>query len=1259
MITEKDKQEFIELRKKLLEKEYKKLNPPQRQAVFQTEGPLLVLAGAGSGKTSVLVNRIAYIIKYGDAYHGNYVPDSLTSEDLACMRGILDGQGTASSPGGAPLQAAVSSQAGGSGAGGITPDKTAIKGASDMLPQRITDLMKDKPTHPASILAITFTNKAAKEMKQRLEGILGESVSDLWVSTFHACCVRILRRDIEKLGYSRSFVIFDTSDQQTLIKDSIKELNLNEKNFPVREVLSKIGRAKDELKEPPEFIREAGSDFRLSKIARIYELYQKKLRNNNALDFDDIIMMTIKLFLDHPPVMEYYQRKFRYVLVDEYQDTNTAQYTLVSLLAKHFRNLCVVGDDDQCLVEGSEVLLPNGTCKIQDVKKGQQVISAAGFGKTMPGTVDNVSSKEYKGKIVKITTKSGKVIRGTPNHIGFSKVNAQQGVYYVYLMYKKGYGYRIGQTQGVRSRKGEIVNGLFVRLNQEHGDKMWILEATRSKERAAYVEQLLAFKYGIPTTVFHCCGRSITLSQNSIDAIFRQLDTEASAERLLGDLNMYPEYPHHICNAVIRGQTARQIVNVTAFGGRKTGLVSGWHSHRICLNTSGNELRLTASNAEFPVRSGNRNTWRIETERSEYDEADFYANKISSLDENIEILKKARLTEGESYSYMPLSHMKPSMSIPVYHDGVIVEDVIETVEFEEYKGKVYDISIPHLRQFICNGVVVHNSIYGWRGANIRNILDFEKEFRDARVIKLEQNYRSTKTILDAANNVIKNNTGRKSKTLWTDNSQGDGIIYFEANNEHEEASFIAGEIGRLIKNEGRKNKDFALLYRINAQSRVLEESFMKSGIPYRIFGGLKFYDRKEIKDIIAYLRLIANPSDDVALKRIINVPKRGIGNTTVETAENIALSRSCSIYSIISSASEVPELKRSAPKLVEFADMIVGFRVMAEGSSVQELIDAVINKSGILSELKAEDTEEAKTRVENVQELISGAIEFEAQSEEKGLEAYLANISLVSDIDDLEGEKDHVVLMTLHSAKGLEFPVVFIPGFEEGVFPGMRSMDSEEELEEERRLCYVGITRARERLYLTSTYSRTLFGNTTYNRSSRFMKEIPEELIEVKGRREKTADSFLNWRGRSGGFEADDGSGDGSALGGTNGNRSYGNGAAGQTFGGRSATFGGSAFGGAMQAGGFGADRSKGFGAAQPPVLRTYAAAAGGTSGSGASSGSPAVDFKVGDNVVHKKFGVGKITAVILDKGDYVLEINFKNNGMKRLMAAFANLVKL
>ena len=882
MIADKNRQEFIDLRKKLLENEYKRLNGPQKQAVFQINGPLLVLAGAGSGKTSVLVNRIAYMLKYGNAYHSDFIPEGLTSEELKLMREIA-GEG-------------------GTGAG------TGVAKSAAALPERVADLIRERPIHPASILAITFTNKAAREMKQRLEGIVGESVNDMWVSTFHAACVRILRRDIEKLGFSRSFVIFDSSDQQTVIKDCLKELNLNEKNFPVREVLSKIGQAKDELIEPDLYEKINGSDFRLNKIARIYTLYQKKLRNNNALDFDDIILMTIKLFADHPPVLDYYQRKFKYILVDEYQDTNTAQYTLISLLAKHYKNLCVVGDDDQ-------------------------------------------------------------------------------------------------------------------------------------------------------------------------------------------------------------------------------------------------------------------------------------------------------------------------------------------------------------------------SIYGWRGANIRNILDFEKEFKDCRVVKLEQNYRSTKTILNAANHVIKNNTGRKSKSLWTENSEGECILYYEAGNEHEEAAYIIKEIEKLKEDEGRNNKDFALLYRINAQSRVLEDALMKAGIPYRIFGGLRFYDRKEIKDIIAYLRLIQNPSDDIALKRIINVPKRGIGNTTLETAERIAREKSCSIYAVISSADEISDLQRAASKLLDFVSMINGFKAMQEFMNVPELIEAVIDKSGILPELKAEDTVEAQTRVENIRELVSGAMEFEAQSEEKGLEAYLANVSLVSDIDNLEGESDHVVLMTLHSAKGLEFPVVFIPGFEEGVFPGLRSMGSEEELEEERRLCYVGITRARERLYLTSTYSRTLFGNTTYNKGSRFMKEIPEELLETKGRREKAADSFLSWQNRQGagirdGFGAAGGALDGfgvgrtagSAISGENGGRSAGSFAGGSSF---TDFMAGNKKSSTARAG-----DSRTVPASMPGSRQVFGYGNGpsGTAGVGSPAGKPSgtqMDFKAGDNVVHKKFGVGKITSVTLDKGDCVLEIEFRNAGMKRLVAAFANLTKL
>ncbi len=1244
MLNDKNIQEFLELRRKILETQYKRMNGPQKQAVFHINGPLLVLAGAGSGKTSVLVNRIAYMVRFGNAYHSDFIPEGLTQEDLQEMRELAGSTGSKEGTSSDTEKAGTSSNTGKTGVSGDSM-KTGI------LPDRIAALVSERPVHPASILAITFTNKAAKEMKQRLGSIVGESINDMWVSTFHASCVRILRRDIEKLGFGRSFVIFDTSDQQTIIKDCLKELNLNEKNFPVREVLSKIGQAKDELIEPDVYTRMNGSDFRLGKIAKIYELYQKKLKNNNALDFDDIILMTIKLFVDNPPVLDYYQKKFKYVLVDEYQDTNTAQYTLISLLAKYYRNLCVVGDDDQCLVEGALVQTPTGTIPISEIKAGDAVICAAGRGNAMTGIVDKATSRDYKGIAVKITTRSGKVLKGTPNHIGFAKVNAQQGVYYVYLMYKKGFGYRIGQTQGVRSRNGEIVNGLFVRLNQEHGDKMWILQATDNKEKATYYEQFFALKYGIPTTVFNCSGRSITLSQQSIHAIFSQIDTDLAAETLLKDLCMFPEYPHHVCNAVIRGQTARQIINVTAFGGRKTGVESGWHSHRICLNTSGTDLKGKAGSASLPVRSGNRSTWRIETERSEYDEADLFAHRISRLDENLEIIKKARLTEELSYSYMPLSHMKPSMSVAVLENGRITEDIIKAVVFEEYEGKVYDISVPHLRQFVCDDIVVHNSIYGWRGANIRNILDFEKEFKDSTVVKLEQNYRSTKTILNAANSVIKNNAGRKSKSLWTENIEGEGIQMYEAGNEHEEAAFIVGEIKRLIDVEGRNHKDFALLYRINAQSRVLEDALMKAAIPYRIYGGLRFYDRKEIRDIIAYLRLIQNPSDDYALKRIINVPKRGIGTTTLETAENIALSRNCSIFAIIASAAGVPELQRASSKLLDFVTMINGFRALVESTSVSELIGTVIDKSGILPELKAEETVDAQTRIENIGELVSGVMEFEAQSEEKGLEAYLGNVSLVSDIDNLDGENDHIVLMTLHSAKGLEFPVVFIPGFEEGVFPGQRSMGSDDELEEERRLCYVGITRAKEKLYFTSTYSRTLFGNTTYNKCSRFVKEIPEDFLVIKGRREKTADSFLSWQNKTGaGINNGSGGLAGNSFGGFSpGYATSPSGSNGSSFMGFGGTLGKTGTSvGDISAGVSG--NFAGMSGSSTALTGNSSAATGTASGAG---------FKAGDNVVHKKFGVGKITSVTLDKEDYVIEIEFRNSGMKRLVAAFANLVKL
>lgn len=778
------------------------LNKEQKEAVLHDEGPLLILAGAGSGKTRVLTHRIAHLIN---------------------QRGV----------------------------------------------------------YPSNILAITFTNKAAREMRERIDGLIGELGNDMWVGTFHSICIRILRRDIEKLGYDRSFVIYDTADQQIVIKECLKELNINDKNFPPKSVLEAIGKEKNELVDAEHYEKLYASDFRLGKIAKIYKLYEKKLKSNNALDFDDIIMNTIKLFDKYPEVLNFYQRKFRYVLVDEYQDTNTAQYMLVRKLSEFHKNLCVVGDDDQ-------------------------------------------------------------------------------------------------------------------------------------------------------------------------------------------------------------------------------------------------------------------------------------------------------------------------------------------------------------------------GIYSWRGANIRNILDFEKDFKGCKTVKLEQNYRSTQVILDAANQVISNNSGRKCKSLWTDNKGGSKIVICENENEHEEALYTAREIQRLIDAEDRKYKDFAVLYRINAQSRVLEEMFMREGLPYKIIGGQKFYDRKEIKDIIGYLRLIQNPADNVSLKRVINVPKRGIGDTTVDSAEEIAVASGISIFSVISNAQELPALKRAAQKLDSFATMIMKLRTMKESMSISELLDDVIEDTGILREYETENTVEAQSRIENIKEFKSVALEFEKQNEENNLEEFLANISLVSDIDNLEEEQDYVVLMTMHSAKGLEFPVVFIPGMEEGVFPGYRAItEGPEQLEEERRLCYVGITRAREKLYLTNARFRTLFGNSSYNKPSRFLAEIPEELVEYPFK--PSRNSFVKtesygWNQTSSSTPslsftpgpAKPVSGTGSLKDLLNSN---------------------------LISRGFGG--SNGLQKNSASTNNTFGIASGNKpSRPVSSSGSDSSGFSIGDKVEHKKFGRGTISKVTPDSGDQVLEIQFEGTGMKRLMASMANLKK-
>ena len=732
------------------------LNREQQEAVLQVDGPLLILAGAGSGKTRVLTYRIAHLI-----------------------------------------------------------DECGV--------------------NPWNILAITFTNKAAGEMRERVDKIVGYGSESIWVSTFHSTCVRILRRYIDRLGYDTNFTIYDTEDQKTVMKSVCQKLQLDSKLYKERMLLNVISHAKDEYISPNEFLLEAKGDFRQEKIAQAYVEYQKELKKNNALDFDDLLVKTVELFQSCPDVLEYYQNRFRYIMVDEYQDTNTVQFKFISTLARQYRNLCVVGDDDQ-------------------------------------------------------------------------------------------------------------------------------------------------------------------------------------------------------------------------------------------------------------------------------------------------------------------------------------------------------------------------SIYKFRGANIRNILDFEKVFPDAKVVKLEQNYRSTQNILNAANGVIANNRGRKEKALWTENEQGEPILFQQFQNGYEEAEYVSGEISKKVRKGEAEYQDFAVLYRTNAQSRLFEEKFLYANIPYKIVGGVNFYSRKEIKDILAYLKTIDNGKDELAVRRIINVPKRGIGNVTLAKVQAYADSRDISFFEALEEAGEIPGLGKAALKIQPFVHLIHEMRLSLADMSMQDLIQAILDKTGYAEDLKNEDTDESEARLENIDEFINKAVTYEEGAEEPNLSGFLEEVALVADIDSVEDGDNRVLLMTLHSAKGLEFPYVYLAGMEDGLFPSYMSIaadDPTEEIEEERRLCYVGITRAMKELTITCARCRMVRGETQYNNVSRFVREIPSELLARKSvmpREPKKPEVPQNTSYQK----------------------------AKEAF------------------------RTKTFDPQQFKVVK-----------------ADKLDYTVGDQVSHVKFGKGTVLEITEGGRDYEVKVDFERFGVKKMFASFAKLKKV
>ncbi|MGL5616754.1 MAG: UvrD-helicase domain-containing protein [Sarcina sp.] len=987
----------------------------------------------------------------------------------------------------------------------------AGSGKTRVLTHRIAYMLEDKGVNPYNILAITFTNKAAAEMRERVKLLVGEQADRMWISTFHSTCVRILRREIEKLGYKKDFTIYDSSDQKTVVKHVVKELQISDKDISENEIIGSIGKAKDNLQSPSAYMRECEGHYRKEKIAKAYELYQKKLKNNNALDFDDLIFKTVELFKNHEDVLDFYQNKFKYIMIDEYQDTNKAQYEFARLLAAKHKNICVVGDDDQCLIEGTPIETEKGFKNIENLEETDLVRVASGYGESTYEKIDEIKLKDYKGKVTTIKTESGKTITATVNHIIFAKQEVEKNKYYVYLMYKDSMGFRIGQTSSVRSRKGELASGLAVKLNGEQGDKIWIIKACDNKEDASYYEEYYSYKYGIPKMVFNSRGRGITLSQEKIEQLFKEIDTKSSAERLMEDEHLYIEYPHHVSSAIIRGNSIRKRINVTFYGGKKS-LQKASYSHRIGLNSSGEEYKNKFIEAGFNVRDGQRNTFRVETERADYNEAESFSRKLRDVEDAYEIERRAKLSENKSFKFMPIGSIKVGMIVAIYNGEKVIEDKVIEVNKEDYEGKVYDLNIKTTRNYIANNVVVHNCIYAWRGADIRNILDFEKDYPEAKVVKLEQNYRSMGNILEAANKVIKNNAERKSKVLRTTKESGNKISIHRAYSDKMEAAFIANEIKKLREDNPWDYRDFAILYRTNAQSRTFEESLRRASIPYRIFGGLKFYDRKEIKDILAYLKVIVNPQDDVSLRRIINVPKRSIGDATVDKLQDFANSQEMSLYDAVLEAEYVPGLTaRSRNPLMKFAEMMEDIIVQSANLKVSELIEYVLDKTGYMKALKESKLIEDESRVENLEELVSDAVDFEKNREfeiksgeitfEDGspLSSYLEKVALVQDTDNIDSENNYVMMMTVHSSKGLEFPVVYMVGMENGIFPSGICFDKDDQMEEARRLCYVGITRAEEKLYMTSAESRMVFGKTVAYPQSDFVQEIPVELKEFVG----------------------------------------------------------------------------------------------------------------------------------------------------------------
>ena len=1080
------------------------LNPVQREAVTHPGGPLLVVAGAGSGKTRVLTHRVAWLIR-------------------------------------------------------------------------------EQGVSPFEILAITFTNKAADEMRRRVAELVGPVALKMWVSTFHSACVRILRREAEAVGFPSSFTIYDQADAVRLTGYVIRDLGLDAKKFPARKIHATISAAKNELISPKQYA-DSVDGFLENKIAEAYRIYQERLVAAGAMDFGDLLGVTVNLFRNRPDILLHYQERFKHLLVDEFQDTNKAQNEMVLSLARKQRNVMVVGDSDQCLPPGTVVSTPEGDRPIEELQVGDDVLGVGGTGTIAAARVTERREGRYSGNLYAVRA-GGKTLRATPHHIVFADPTIHSAGWFVYLMERSDRGFRIGLTKTNRSSApGVIQPGFRVRLNQEHGDKLWILRVCETRGEAAYWESWFAANYGLPTACFHSIGRDLAMDDALLARLYDSLDTRTAAKLLMQDLDLHGEYPHYRPSNELR----RQSVNLTMFADQRGKACY----HRIQWSSNRADIAARLEAAGESVRAGKLpGTYRLETSRRDYPEALALA-KRAAVAGGLEISRRANIG-GHLYRFLPVSHLKRGMRVLVEDGDATVAAEVEAVEVEEYEGPVYDLEVSPTHDYVANGMLVHNSVYRFRGADIKNILDFEDAFPDSTVIVLEQNYRSTQTILDAANAVIAQNLMRKPKALWTEQVGGELISRYHAEDERDEASWVVDEIRRQKRENDYRFSDMAVFYRTNAQSRAIEEELARRDVPYQVVGGTKFFDRREIKDLLAYLKAVVNPADEVSLKRIVNVPKRGVGDTSIAKLDAFAQSHGMAFADSLRHASEAGVAKAAQRGLSEVDTLLDTLRGLVPIGPAR-VLEEIAARTGYVEELENENTVEAAGRLENIQELIGNARDYEDVDE------FLEAVSLVADVDELEEGDTGVVLMTLHTAKGLEFPIVFLIGLEDGVFPHLRSLGDPDEMEEERRLCYVGITRAREHLYISHAWCRTIFGTSSYNPPSRFLDEIPEELMKAEG-----GEQLRRNRGRSRGSRDS-----------------------------RDPR-----------------DAPRGPGWRRDEVVETALRRSQPT-----STGAEAMSLRAGEDVVHDKWGEGVIISVTGQGDKAEAHVRFPSVGEKRLLLAWAPL---